>query len=83
LLLAFMRDGTPWTMAWIMAAFTLASAAMALTTMRKTKPPGASPRLLSPVLMHFPHDGIHDLRIILRPLPSMLNVQKKDRAVHI
>ena len=35
LLLAFMRDGTPWTMAWIMAVFTLASAVMALTTMRK------------------------------------------------
>nr|WP_159464142.1 multidrug effflux MFS transporter [Scandinavium goeteborgense] len=35
LLLAFMRDGTPWTMAWIMAAFSLASAAMALTTTLK------------------------------------------------
>ncbi len=30
LLLAWFRDGTPWTMAWIMALFTLASAVMAL-----------------------------------------------------
>ncbi|THD41939.1 Bcr/CflA family efflux MFS transporter [Enterobacteriaceae bacterium ML5] len=32
LLLALLSDGTPWTMGWIMAAFTLASAGMALTT---------------------------------------------------
>ena len=30
LLLTWFRDGTPWTMAWIMALFTLASAVMAL-----------------------------------------------------
>lgn len=30
LLLAWFRDGTPWTMAWVMALFALASAAMAL-----------------------------------------------------
>ncbi|MEQ4449924.1 multidrug effflux MFS transporter [Kosakonia sp. YIM B13605] len=30
LLLTWFRDGTPWTMAWIMALFTLASAMMAL-----------------------------------------------------
>ena len=29
LLLAGFRDGTPWTMAWIMALFAVASAAMA------------------------------------------------------
>ena len=32
LLLALLSDGTPWTMGWIMAVFTLASAGMALTT---------------------------------------------------
>ncbi|EDV1004275.1 multidrug effflux MFS transporter [Salmonella enterica subsp. enterica] len=32
LLLALFRDGTPWTMGWIIALFTLASAAIALTT---------------------------------------------------
>ena len=32
LLLALMSDGTPWTMAWIIAVFTVASAIMALTT---------------------------------------------------
>jgi len=32
LLLALFSDGTPWTMGWIMMFFTLASAAMALTT---------------------------------------------------
>ena len=32
LLLALMSDGTPWTMAWIIAVFTVASAVMALTT---------------------------------------------------
>ena len=32
LLLALMSDGTPWTMAWIIALFTVASAIMALTT---------------------------------------------------
>ncbi len=32
LLLATLSDGTPWTMAWIMALFTLASTAIALTT---------------------------------------------------
>lgn len=31
LLLALLSDGTPWTMGWIMAVFTLASAGMALT----------------------------------------------------
>ncbi|VVT55673.1 Multidrug resistance transporter, Bcr/CflA family [Kosakonia radicincitans] len=30
LLLTWFRDGTPWTMVWIMALFTLASAAMVL-----------------------------------------------------
>ena len=29
LLLAWLHDGTPWTMAWIMAAFTLASLLLA------------------------------------------------------
>lgn len=32
LLLALLSDGTPWTMGWIMAVFTLASAGMALIT---------------------------------------------------
>lgn len=32
LLLAMFSDGTPWTMGWIITLFTLASAAMALTT---------------------------------------------------
>jgi len=32
LLLALLSDGTPWTMGWIMAVFTLASAGLALTT---------------------------------------------------
>lgn len=32
LLLALMSDGTPWTMAWIIALFSLASAVVALTT---------------------------------------------------
>jgi DHA1 family bicyclomycin/chloramphenicol resistance-like MFS transporter len=32
LLLALLSDGTPWTMAWIIGLFTVASAAMALTT---------------------------------------------------
>ncbi|BDH46909.1 Bcr/CflA family drug resistance efflux transporter [Salmonella enterica subsp. enterica serovar Choleraesuis] len=32
LLLAIAHDGTPWTMGWIIALFTLASAALALTT---------------------------------------------------
>ncbi|MFU2317015.1 multidrug effflux MFS transporter [Rahnella sp. PCH160] len=32
LLLALLSDGTPWTMGWIIAVFTLASAVMALTT---------------------------------------------------
>ncbi|MGB9096962.1 multidrug effflux MFS transporter [Erwinia sp.] len=32
LLLALLSDGTPWTMAWIIAAFTVASAVMALST---------------------------------------------------
>ncbi|WP_413531000.1 multidrug effflux MFS transporter [Rahnella inusitata] len=32
LLLALMSDGTPWTMAWIIAVFTVASALIALTT---------------------------------------------------
>ncbi|OJT44490.1 multidrug effflux MFS transporter [Serratia plymuthica] len=32
LLLALLSDGTPWTMGWIIALFTLASAVMALTT---------------------------------------------------
>lgn len=32
LLLATLSDGTPWTMAWIIAVFTVASAGMALTT---------------------------------------------------
>ena len=32
LLLATLSDGTPWTMAWIMALFTLVSTAIALTT---------------------------------------------------
>ena len=32
LMLATLSDGTPWTMAWVMALFTLASAAIALTT---------------------------------------------------
>ncbi|KQN48499.1 MFS transporter [Serratia sp. Leaf51] len=32
LLLALLSDGTPWTMGWIMAVFTLASAGMVLTT---------------------------------------------------
>lgn len=32
LMLATLSDGTPWTMAWVMAVFTLASAAIALTT---------------------------------------------------
>lgn len=32
LLLATVSDGTPWTMAWIIAEFTVASAVMALTT---------------------------------------------------
>lgn len=32
LLLALLSDGTPWTMAWIIGLFTLASAVMALTT---------------------------------------------------
>lgn len=36
LLLALMSDGTPWTMAWIIALFTLASAVMALTTRRQS-----------------------------------------------
>ncbi|MFS2225100.1 multidrug effflux MFS transporter [Pantoea sp. B65] len=36
LLLALLSDGTPWTMGWIIAVFTLASALMALTT-RVTK----------------------------------------------
>jgi len=36
LLLALFSDGTPWTMGWIIALFTLASAVMALTT-RTTK----------------------------------------------
>jgi len=36
LLLATLSDGTPWTMAWIIAVFTVASAGMALTT-RATK----------------------------------------------
>lgn len=37
LLLAMFSDGTPWTMGWIITLFTLASAAMALTTrMSKT-----------------------------------------------
>ena len=36
LLLALLSDGTPWTMGWIIAVFTLASAVMALTT-RVTK----------------------------------------------
>ncbi|MFS7252070.1 multidrug effflux MFS transporter [Rahnella rivi] len=35
LLLALLSDGTPWTMGWIMAVFTLASAGMALTTRDK------------------------------------------------
>lgn len=34
LLLALLSDGTPWTMGWVMALFTLASAAMALQTRR-------------------------------------------------
>jgi len=36
LLLALFSDGTPWTMGWIIALFTLVSAVMALTT-RTTK----------------------------------------------
>ena len=32
LLLALLSDGTPWTMAWIIGLFTMASAVMALTT---------------------------------------------------
>jgi len=32
LLLALFSDGTPWTMGWIIALFTLASAVIALTT---------------------------------------------------
>ncbi|MFW5400159.1 multidrug effflux MFS transporter [Yersinia sp. 1252 StPb PI] len=32
LLLALLSDGTPWTMGWIIAVFTVASAVMALTT---------------------------------------------------
>jgi DHA1 family bicyclomycin/chloramphenicol resistance-like MFS transporter len=32
LLLALMSDGTPWTMAWIIALFTVVSALIALTT---------------------------------------------------
>jgi len=32
LLLALMHDGTPWTMAWIIALFTVISAVIALTT---------------------------------------------------
>jgi len=34
LLLALLSDGTPWTMGWVMALFTVASAAMALQTRR-------------------------------------------------
>ncbi|AHG63468.1 multidrug effflux MFS transporter [Advenella mimigardefordensis] len=37
ILLARLSDGTPWTMAWIMAVFTIASAAMALTSAGKGK----------------------------------------------
>lgn len=39
LLLALLSDGTPWTMGWIIAVFTVASAVMALTT-RGTKTAG-------------------------------------------
>ena len=35
ILLARLGDGTPWTMAWIMAVFTIASAAMALSSAGK------------------------------------------------
>lgn len=36
LLLAWLSDGTPWTMAWIMALFTVASAAMVVGVRQKT-----------------------------------------------
>ncbi|MBP2171101.1 DHA1 family bicyclomycin/chloramphenicol resistance-like MFS transporter [Erwinia toletana] len=38
LLLALLSDGTPWTMSWIIALFTLASAVMALTAPGTVKP---------------------------------------------
>ncbi|MCU5774836.1 multidrug effflux MFS transporter [Erwiniaceae bacterium BAC15a-03b] len=38
LLLALLSDGTPWTMSWIIALFTVASAVMALTTRTTVKP---------------------------------------------
>lgn len=41
LLLALFNDGTPWTMAWIMALFTLASAAIIVLPRKKTGPANA------------------------------------------
>lgn len=41
LLLALFNNGTPWTMAWIMALFTLASAAIIVLPRKKTGPANA------------------------------------------